>query len=121
LERAVLELKLLSLYAFFFVKGTPTILAKAQQLVRERMRKKKVDHVKCFDGNMKYVECYDAKRMSLGYLVELLISLDLSPHDVTAFEGILPWWSMKTDKSEWSPGDDNDINAFSEGSSNDNH
>jgi hypothetical protein len=95
LEQAALELKLLSLYAFFCGKGTPTILAKAQQLVRERMRKKKVDHVKCFDGNMEYVECYDSKRVSLGYLVEVLVSLDPSPHDIMAYDGPLPWWSMK--------------------------
>ena len=94
-KQAALEQRLLSHYEFFFANGTPTILAKAQQLVRERVKKKKVDHVKCSDGNVKYVECYDSKRVSLGYLVELLVSLDLSPHDIRANDGPLPWWSMK--------------------------
>ena len=94
-KQVALEQRLLSHYEFFFANGTPTILAKAQQLVRERVKKKKVDHVKCFDGNMKYVECYDSKRVSLGYLVEVLVSLDLSPHDIMAYDGPLPWWSMK--------------------------
>ncbi len=94
-KQVALEQRLLSHYEFFFANGTPTILAKAQQLVRKRVKKKKVDHVKCFDGNMKYVECYDSKRVSLGYLVEVLVSLDLSPHDIMAYDGPLPWWSMK--------------------------
>jgi hypothetical protein len=94
-ESIALERKLMSYYEFFFANGTPMILARAQQLVRQRVRKKKVDRVKCFDGNMKYVECYDAKRMSLGYLIELLVSLDLSLHDIVAYEGLLPWWSLK--------------------------
>jgi len=59
----------MSYYEFFFANGTPAVLAKAQQLVREKVKKKKVKHVKSFDGEMKYVECYDAKRISLGYLV----------------------------------------------------
>ena len=95
-ERIALEQKLMSYYAFFFDNARPTIIAKAQQLVRDSMKKKKVDHLKCFDGQFKYVELYDAKRISLGALVELLVSLDLSPQDIVAYEGPLPWWSVKT-------------------------
>ena len=61
------------------------------------------------------------KRMSPGHLVEALISLDLSLNDITAYNGPLPWWSMKTDKNEWSSGDDNDGIAVSGGSSSDNN
>ena len=95
-ERIALEQKVMSYYAFFFDNARPTIIAKAQQLVRDSMKRKKVVYLKCFDGNYKYVECYDAKRISLGSLVEFLVSLDLSPHDIVAYEGPLPWWSVKT-------------------------
>jgi hypothetical protein len=95
-ERIALELKLMSYYAFFFDNAKPILIAKAQQLVRDSMKRKKVHHLKCFDGNYKYVELYDAKRISLGFLVELLVSLDLSPQDIMAYESSLPWWSLKS-------------------------
>ncbi len=38
---------------------------------------------------------YDSKRVSLG-LVELLAGLDLSPYDIMAYEGSLPWWSVNS-------------------------
>ena len=90
-----MEHKLLLHYEFFFTKGTPTLLAKALQLVRERVKRKRTPWVRCPDGSTKYVECYDGKRISLGSLVELLVSLKLSPHDIGAYEGMLPWWSLK--------------------------
>ncbi len=49
-ERIALEQKFLSLYEFFFTKGTPTILAKAQQLVRESAKRKKTPWVRRPDG-----------------------------------------------------------------------
>jgi TniQ len=94
-ERIALEQKLMSYYTFFFDNAKPTIIAKAQQLVRKSMKGKKVDRLKSFDGNYRYVELYDAKRISLGSLVELLVSLDLSLHDIVDYEGPLPWWSVK--------------------------
>jgi hypothetical protein len=92
----VLEQKILSYYEFFFANGTPQILAKALQLVRERVKRMRSPWVKCIDGNIKYVECYDRKKLSLGFLVELLVSLELTPIDVLSYDGGLPWWSMKT-------------------------
>ena len=94
-ECLALERKFLSHYEFFFATGTPTLLAKALHLVRERVKRGKTPWVKCPDGSTKYVECYDGKRVSLGSLVELLVSLDLSPYDIVIYEGILPWWSLK--------------------------
>ncbi len=116
-ERVALEQKLMSYYAFFFSNGTPVVLAKAQQLVREEMKKRQTEFVKNLNGELKYVECYDAKRMALGHLVEVLISLDLTPDDIMAFKGPLPWWSMKTNKREWSTVDDKDKKTISEGPS----
>ncbi len=93
-ERIALEQRLMSYYTFFFDNARQIIIAKAQQLVRDVMKKRKIDHLRCFDGNYRYVECYDAKRMSLGFLVELLVSLDLSPDDIMAYKGSIPWWSV---------------------------
>ena len=100
-ERIVLEQKVMVFYTFFFENARPILFAKAQQLVRESMKRKKIDRLKCFDGNYKYVERYDGKRISLGSLVELLVSLDLSPDDVVDYEGPLPWWSVKNKNGGW--------------------
>ena len=94
-KRIALEKNIMSFYEFFFANGTSMILAKAQQLVRERVKRKKAPWVRCPDGSTRYVECYDGKKVSLGALVELLVSLDLSPHDIVSYEGPLPWWSLK--------------------------
>jgi TniQ len=114
-ERIALEQRLMSYYAFFFDNARPTIIAKAQQLVRESMKRKKVDRLKYFDGNYKYVELYDAKRISLGSLVELLVSLDLSPYDIVAYEGPLPWWSVKNRNEERNTRDNNNELVIGEG------
>jgi hypothetical protein len=90
----VLEQAILSYYEFFFANGTPQILAKAIQLVRDRVKRMRSPWVKCLDGSNKYVECYDGKKVSLGFLVELLVSLELTPDDILSFDGGLPWWSL---------------------------
>ena len=36
------------------------------------------------------------RELSLGFLVELLVSLELTSIDVLSYDGGLPWWSMKT-------------------------
>jgi hypothetical protein len=91
----VLEQKILSYYEFFFDNGTPQILAKALQLVRQRVKRMRSPWVKCLDGKVKYVECYDRKKFSLGFLVELLVSLELNPDDIQSYDGGLPWWALK--------------------------
>ena len=94
-DRFVLEQKILSYYEFFFANGTPQILAKALQLVRQRVKRMRSPWVKCLDGKVKYVECYDRKKFSLGFLVELLVSLELNPDDIQSYDGGLPWWALK--------------------------
>ena len=76
-ERSQLEQKLLSYYDFFFTKGTPELLLSALQLIREKLKKEKMARVKLLDGKIKHVEHYELTKASLGYLVELLTSLDL--------------------------------------------
>ncbi len=99
-ESLALVQKFLLHYDFFFTKGTPTLLAKAHQLIRERVKRLSTPRVRCPNGIIKYVECYDRKRVSLGSLIELLVSLELFPCDVESYDGFIPWWSVKTQHEE---------------------
>ena len=66
-----------SCFEFFFTQGTPYLLAHALQLIREKLKKEKMARVKLLDGKIKRVEHYELTKASLGYLVELLTSLNL--------------------------------------------
>ncbi len=77
-SRMALEQKVLTCYAFFFVEGTPLLLSRALQLVRMDLKQRKASRVKRLDGSIKSVEQYELTKASLGYLVDLLVSLDLS-------------------------------------------
>ncbi len=79
-ERVILEQKVFSCFELFFTQGTPQLLACALRLIREKLKK-------LLDGKSKRVEHYELTKASLGYLVELLVSLDLSPGDLKV-EGI---------------------------------
>ena len=69
--------KVLSCYEWFFTQVAPHLLAGALQLIREKLKKEKMARVKLLDGKIKQVEHYELTKASLGYLVELLTSLDL--------------------------------------------
>ncbi len=77
-ERFILEQKVLSCYEFFFTRGTPQLLVRALQLIREKLKEERIVQVKLLDGTIKQVEHYELTKASLGYLVNLLVSLDLS-------------------------------------------
>lgn len=76
------EQKVLSCFEFFFTQGTPQLLTRALQLIREKLKKEKIVHVKLLSGKIKRVEHYELTKASLGYLIDLLASLDLSPHNL---------------------------------------
>src|SRR5438067_2087077 len=75
--RVILEQKVFSCFELFFTQGTPHLLLSALQLIREKLKKEKMARVKLLDGKIKRVEHYELTKASLGYLVELLTSLDL--------------------------------------------
>jgi TniQ len=81
-SRIALEQTVLSCYAFFFAEGTPLLLSRALQLVRMDLKQRKASRVKRLDGSIKSVEHYELTKASLGYLVDLLVSLDLSPQKI---------------------------------------
>jgi len=74
-----LEQKVFSCFEWFFTQGTPQLLACALRLIREKLKKEKVVHVMLLDGKIKRVEHYELTKASLSFLVNLLVSLDLSP------------------------------------------
>jgi hypothetical protein len=57
------------------------MVAHALRLIREKLKKEKIVQVKLLDGTVKQVEHYELTKASLGYLVDLLVSLDLPFHD----------------------------------------
>jgi hypothetical protein len=75
-ERLTAERMVLSCYELFFSQGTPEMLARAVLAVRDRLKKSRVHQVKLLDGRVKQVEHYELTKASLGYLVELLTSLN---------------------------------------------
>lgn len=77
-ERFHLEQKVLSCYEIFLTRGTPQLLAHALQLIREKLKREKIIQVRLLDGKIKPVEHYELTKASLGYLVDLMVSLDLS-------------------------------------------
>lgn len=81
-SRIALEQTVLSCYAFFFAEGTPLLLARALHLVRLDLKQKKASRVKRLDGSIKSVEHYELTKASLGYLIDLLVSLDLLPQRI---------------------------------------
>jgi TniQ len=70
------EQKVLSCYEFFFAQGTPQLIAHVLHLTREKLKKERIVRVKLLDGTVKQVEHYELTRASLGYLVDLLVSLE---------------------------------------------
>lgn len=86
-ERLALEQQVFAWFELFFTQGTPQLLACALGLIREKLKKEKVVQVKLLSGKIKQVEHYELTKASLGYLVDLLVSLVFSPGDLTV-EGI---------------------------------
>ncbi|MFL5696677.1 MAG: TniQ family protein [Ktedonobacteraceae bacterium] len=82
-EHLAVEQQVFACFEFFFTQGTPHLLACALRLIREKLKKEKVVQVRLLDGKIKRVEHYELTKASLGYLVDLLVSLDLSPGDLT--------------------------------------
>jgi hypothetical protein len=79
--RFQLEQKVLFCYEVFLTRGTPQLLAHALQFIRENLKREKIIQVRLLDGKIKSVEHYELTKASLGYLVDLIVSLDLSIQD----------------------------------------
>ncbi len=95
--RIEIEEQLLSYYQFFWTYGTPEVLASTLRLVYDSVVEKGEIRVPLVD-NVPQSEpsgrSYQ-RSSSLGYLVHLLWQLDLTPRDILAYAGPLPWRSAK--------------------------
>ncbi len=85
-SRVELEQNYLSLYEFFFTRGTPALLASARQLLLDDAKEKQ-EKVMTHD----FIE----KGSSLSMLIYLLVNGNYSPRDVMIYAGPLPWRSLK--------------------------
>ena len=96
-ERLELERKLLSYYDFFFTRGTPELLASALRLIYDSVVETGMIRVSLPDENAQTSpdDRPNPRSTSLGYVVQALLQLDLSPRDILIYAGPLPWRSVK--------------------------
>ncbi len=81
-EEIALSNELLKWYEVFFTKGTPMLFSSALKLVRGRFPKKGTGGVRLLDGKTRVVLPDSRGQISLGHLVDWLVSLDLSTEDL---------------------------------------
>ncbi len=91
------EQHLLSSYHFFWTRGTPELLASALRLIYDSVAEKREIRAALPNTDPRAISTERSYQVanSLGYLVHALWQLDLSPRDVIAYEGPLPWRSVK--------------------------
>jgi hypothetical protein len=95
--RLALEQKLLAYYEFFWAQGTPALLAAALRLIDDSVVEKGELRVPLLDEDpLSPLEGRAYQRTtSLGYVVQALLQLDLSPREILIYAGPLPWRSVK--------------------------
>ncbi len=90
----VREQAILAWYDFFFSKGTLHALNQALQIVRRTLEQRQSKSIKLLNGRLSRVTFSTAEKTSLGRLVEVLVSLQLSPDMIEAEEPAVVWRSM---------------------------
>jgi len=81
-EEAILERNLWTLYEFLLVKGTNELKRAALSLVRQYVKVHQPSALKRLCGRPLVALTGDADQLSLGYVIDLLVSLGISPHDI---------------------------------------
>jgi TniQ len=81
-QEAMLERDLWTLYEFFLLKGTKELKTSALSLVRKSVKTHQSLPLKLVSGRMLFVLTGNLEHFSLGYVVDLLVSLGISPHDI---------------------------------------
>jgi TniQ len=88
------ERAILAWYDFFFSKGTLRAINQALQAIGRTLEQRQTKNVKRLNGSMLRVTFTTAEKTSLGRLVEVLVSLELSPDIVEAEEPAVVWRPM---------------------------
>ena len=81
-EEAILERNLWTLYEFFLVKGTNEFKRAALSLVRQYVKIHQPSALKLLSGRPLVALTGNTDQLSLGYVIDLLVSLGISPHDI---------------------------------------
>jgi hypothetical protein len=85
-KHIAMEQKILLWYEIFFTQGTPTLLTSAVTLIQRKFRERnKLGRIHRLSGKpikSEFFSPYYRTKFSLAYLVDLLVSLDLSPDDL---------------------------------------
>ena len=83
-DQATLERDLWALYEFFLLKGTSSLKASALRLAIPRMREHEPFELKLAGRRVKRVTTRTLDRLSLRYLVDILVSVGISLNDIAS-------------------------------------
>lgn len=81
-EALILSHRLLMWYEVFLIRGTPALFSATLKLMRRRFPEKGAGGLRLLDGRVRFMLPSGQGQISLGYLVNWLVSLDLSPSDL---------------------------------------
>jgi hypothetical protein len=81
-REAILEQNLWTLYEFLLVKGTKELRRTALSLVRQYIKTYQPFPLKLISGRTLFTLTSSLDLLSLGYVVDLLVSLGISPNDI---------------------------------------
>jgi hypothetical protein len=85
-----LEQDLWTLYELFLVQGTEELKASAMSLVRQYVKTHQPLALKLVSGRTLFGLTADLDQLSLGYVVDLLVSIGISPKDIMHSTGSSP-------------------------------
>jgi len=88
------EQAILAWYDFFFSKGSLQTLNQALQIASRTLEQRQSKSIRLLDGRLSRVTFSTAEKTSLGRLVEVLVSLQLSPDMLEAEEPAVIWRPM---------------------------
>ena len=80
--------ELLRWYEVFFTRGTPALFSSALKLIRRKLSQQGASGIRLLDGKMRFASPSAPGRVSLGHMVDWLVSLHLSPSEVAMGDDI---------------------------------
>ncbi len=89
-EQMTLENNLYALYQFFLLEGTYERKIRALQLVRPAMKRQDLVDLRLIYRKSKYNKSFNMDSISLAYVVDLLVSIEISPDDIRNDEILHP-------------------------------
>jgi len=77
------ESDLWDLYELFLGQGTPELKASAFSLIRQHLKTHQPLALKLVSGRILLKFTADLNQLSLGYVLDLLVSMDLAPKEIS--------------------------------------